>query len=625
MSSPEPRIGVYVCQCGVNIGSVVNVEEVVNYAKTLPNVVVARNYLYTCSSPGQEMITKDIADHQLNRVIVAACTPRLHETTFRRTIEKAGLNPYMLEIANIREHCVWVHASQPQKATVKAKDLVRMAVARSRLLEPLQRREVEAVSRALVVGGGIAGMRAAIDIAERGFEVYLVEKSPTLGGRAAQLARVFPTEDEAASLVKRLCERISSNPAIKVLTNAEVESVDGFIGNFVTTISVKLRRVNDSCDGCAECETVCPVELPNEYNYRLTVRKAIYLPSPSAYPPRYAIDEKCNLCGKCISACTRNAINLTETAAKVEVKFAGIIVATGFDPYEPQNGEFGYGLSRKVITQPQFVRLIDENGPTKGRLNSEGNPPKNVVFIACVGSRQHAGVYKTSQKDQKLNEYCSRICCSTSMQNELALKKKYPECNVFHLYRDIRTYGRGHEKIYEDIGNSSVYLMRYTETDPPTVSTNGDQVIVTVRDSLSGGEQFEISADLVVLGVGITPRASTRDLQLKLKIPSGPDGFIQEIHAKLRPVEVSTDGIFIAGTAQGPRDITESAISGSAAAAKAAITLSNGKVKLEPTISSVDPTKCDGCALCIEACTFKAISITEVAEGSETKKRAVCE
>jgi len=623
MSSEEPRIGVYICHCGVNIGSVVNVEEVTEYAQTLPNVVLAKNYLYMCSAPGQEMIAKDILEQKLNRIIVAACTPRLHESTFRRTIEKAGVNPYMLDVANIREHCSWVHASQPEKATKKAKDLVRMAVARARLLEPLEKKTVEATTRAMVVGGGVAGMRAAIDLAERGFEVYLVESSPTLGGRTAQLGKVFPTEDDAESLLQQMYNRIPSEPSIKVLTNADIESVEGFVGNFVATIAVRPRRVNDSCDACAKCESVCPIEVPNEHDYGLSTRKAIYLPNPSAYPPRYVIDEKnCNLCGKCLSACEKGAIDLTEKGAKVQAKVGTVIVATGFDPYQPPAGEFGNGLSPRVITLPQLARLLDDNGPSKGRLDLAGEP-KNVVFMACVGSRQRTGVHRPHTETQRLNEYCSRVCCATLLHNELDLKKKYPQCNVFHLYRDIRTYGRGQERLYEDATNSSIFFLRYNEEDPPVVTQNGDRLLVTVRDTLSGGERFEISADLVVLGVGMIPRASTRDLQAKLKIPSSPDGFIQEVHAKLRPVEVSTDGIFIAGAAQAPRDITESAISGSAAAAKAAITLAKGRVELEPTIAQVDHTKCDGCALCIEPCFFKAISLIQVVEEGRVRNRAL--
>ena len=624
MSSAEPRIGVYVCHCGVNIGSVVNVEEVAKYAQTLPNVVVAKSYLYMCSAPGQEMIAKDISEHKLNRVVVAACSPRLHETTFRRTLAKAGLNPFLLDVANIREHCSWVHPSRPAQATTKAKDIVRMAVARARLLEPLEKRVVEAATKTMVIGGGVAGMRAAIDLAERGLEVYLVEASPTLGGRTAQLGKVFPTDDYAQDLLERMYGKISQNSAIKVITNATVDSVEGFVGNFGVNISVKPRRVRESCDACAECEPACPIDVPDEYNEGLSYRKAIYLPNPVAYPSRYAIDEKnCNLCGKCVPACPKGSIDLSEVPAKLEIVVGAIIVATGFDPYEPPPTEFGYKSSEKIITLPQFVRMLDDKNRTSGKINLEGDQPRNIVFIGCVGSRQQRKSGEPASETQKLNEYCSRVCCAASLHCEIELKKRYPQWNVFHLYRDIRTYGRNQERLYEEAGNSSVIFLRYDENDPPTVAQKDNKTLVTVHDRLSGGEQFEIAADLVVLAVGMIPRQSTKDLQLKLKVPSSPDGFIQEIHAKLRPNEVSTDGFFIAGAAQGPKDITESAIAGSAAAAKAAAILANGRVELEPTVAQVDQTKCDGCVLCIEVCTFKAITVAETTEGGVKKKRAI--
>jgi heterodisulfide reductase subunit A len=623
MSSTEPRIGVYVCQCGVNIGAVIDVEEVAKYAQTLPSVVVAKSYLYMCSAPGQEMIAKDISEHKLSRVVVAACSPRLHETTFRRTLSKAGLNPFLLDVANIREHCSWVHPSHPALATAKAKDLVRMAVARARLLEPLEKRVVEAATKTMVIGGGVAGMRAAIDLADRGFEVYLVEESPTLGGRMAQLGKIFPTDDYAQDLLQRMYQEIFQNPAIKVLTNATVESVEGFVGNFGVNISVKPRRVTDSCNSCAECEPACPIEVPDEYSEGLSRRKAIYLPNRIAYPSRYVIDEKnCNLCGKCVTVCPKGAIDLSEAPAKLEIKVGAIIVATGFDPYAPSVAEFGYKSSEKIITLPQFVRMLDEKSPTLGKIGLDGNLTRNIVFIGCVGSRQQRKGGSLDE-NQKLNEYCSRVCCAASLHSEIELKKRYPQWNVFHLYRDIRTYGRNQEQLYEEAGNSSVLFLRFDENEPPTVTPKDDKVVVTVHDCLSGGEQIEIAADLVVLAVGMVPRESTKDLQLKLKVPSSPDGFIQEIHAKLRPVEVSTDGIFIAGAAQGPKDITESAIAGSAAAAKASGILANGHVELEPTVAQIDQSKCDGCVLCVEVCSFKAISVAEVSDGGETKKRAI--
>jgi heterodisulfide reductase subunit A len=440
----------------------------------------------------------------------------------------------------------------------------------------------------------------------------------------AQLGKIFPTDDYAQDLLRRMYLQVSQNAAIKVLTNATVESVEGFVGNFGVNVSVTPRRVTDSCNACSKCEPVCPIEVEDEFNEGMSRRKAIYLPSPVAYPSIYAIDEKnCNLCGKCLAACPKDAIDLSEAPAKLEIKVGAIIVATGFDPYEPKPTEFGYKLSEKIVTLPQFVRMLDEKNPVLGKIELDDNLTRNIVFIGCVGSRQQKRSDGSSSEDEKLNEYCSRVCCAASLHSEIELKKRYPQWNVFHLYRDIRTYGRNQERLYEEAGNSPVIFLRYDENDPPTVAQKNDKILVTVHDRLSNGEQFEIAADLVVLAVGMIPRQSTKDLQLKLKVSSSPDGFIQEVHAKLRPVEVSTDGIFIAGAAQGPKDITESAIAGSAAAAKAAAILANGRVELEPTVAQIDQTKCDGCVLCVEVCSFKAISVVEASEGGEVKKRAI--
>ena len=397
-------------------------------------------------------------------------------------------------------------------------------------------------------------MRAAIDLAERGLEVYLVEQSPTLGGRTAQLGTVFPTDDYAADLLHRMYQKISSNPNIKVLTNATVESVEGFVGNFGVNISVKPRRVTDACDACAECEPACPIEIPDEYNVGLSRRKAIYLANPVAFPFKYVIDEKnCNLCGKCVIACTKDAIDLTEASGKLEMKVGAVVIATGFDPYEPQKTEFGYGLSEKVVTLPQFIRMLEHKEPLQGKTDLNGNRPRNIVFIACVGSRQLRKSGASSGEKAKVNEYCSRVCCSASLHTELELKKRYPQWNVFHVYRDIRTYGRNQEKLYEEAGNSSVIFLRYDENTSPTVTPDGDKMLVTVRDRLSGGEQFEISADLVVLATGMVPRESTKDLQLKLKVPSSPDGFSSGKSAQnCRPIEVSNRRNLHSGSSAGP-------------------------------------------------------------------------
>lgn len=620
----EPRIGVYICHCGTNIAGVVDVEDVAKYAATLPNVVVAKTYLYMCSAPAQAMIQEDIKEHKLNRVIVASCSPRMHEPTFRKVCQEGGLNPYLFEMTNIREHCSWVHPDQPEKATKKAKGLIRMSVARARLLEPLQKREMGVVVRALVLGAGVAGIRAALDLAKRGFEVYLVEKAPSIGGRMARLDSLYPTGEQALEVLKPLMDEAASNPKIKLFTNSEMNAVEGFIGNFKVKIKVNPRYVTDKCDACTKCEAVCPIEVSDEFNYGLSMRKAIYMPFQDAVPKRYVIDNKnCNKCGECIKVCPKEAINLEEQPQEIEADIGTIIVAIGHDLYEPPEGEYGYKICDNVITMPQLERLLDKNGPTNGQLIFNGSTPKSVLFISCVGARQEPGIYKPLKEDQTLNRYCSRVCCMASLKNAIEIKKRYPNTQVFYLFRDIRSFGKGHEEYYMKAGESRVFFVKYKPEEPPVVSNSPNGTIVTVHDVLTGGETLAIPADLVVLNVSMVPSASADDVQSVLKIPRGIEGFFTEAHAKLRPLETATEGIFLAGTAQGPKDITDSAAMGSAAAAKVAIPLAKGKVELEPTIAFIDLSKCDGCAMCVEPCTFKAITIEEYKENDAVKKRAV--
>ncbi|MGQ9460298.1 MAG: 4Fe-4S binding protein [Candidatus Bathyarchaeaceae archaeon] len=612
MPQEEIRIGVYVCHCGVNIAAVVDSEAVAKYAATLPNVVVAKDHVYMCSAPGQSMIKEDIKEHKLNRVIVASCSPIMHEPTFRRCVSEAGLNPYLFEMANIREQCSWVHPKEPEKATQKAKDLVRMAVAKARLLERLHGKEAGVTLRALVIGAGIAGMRSALDLADRGFEVYLIEKAPSIGGRMAQLNELYPTGEYALDVLKPVMDAVMSHPKIKVFTNSKLEALDGFIGNFKATIIVKPRYVRNECDLCGNCETVCPVEVPNEFDFGLSKRKAIYLSFAAALPRMYVIDyENCNKCGKCIEACKRGAIDLKEQPMKMEVDVGTIIVATGHDIYEPPKGEYGYKVYDNVITLHQLERLLDENGPTKGQLQIKGSTPKSVVFISCVGSRQEPEIYQPIEKDQQLNRYCSRVCCTATFQNALTIKKKYPATRIYYLFRDIRTFGKGHEELYRKASETGVMFVKYKPETPPLVSKEGESLVVTVQDILTENETLAIPVDLVVLNVGVVPRADASEIQDKLRIPRGADGFFQEVHAKLRPLDTAIDGVYLAGTAQGPKDITDSAAQGSAAAAKACIPLARGKVYVELTIATVNEDLCSGCRICEAVCEYGAIEMQE--------------
>jgi len=624
MSSEEPRIGVYICHCGINIAATVDVEDAAKYAATLPNVVLAKHYMYMCSAPAQAMIKNDIKEHGLTRVVVASCSPRMHELTFRRVVEEGGLNPYLSDMTNIREHCSWVHSEEPKKATKKAKDLIRMSVARAALLEPLQKRVVEVTVRALVIGAGIAGMRTATDLAQRGFEVYLAEKEPYIGGRMAQLNRVYPTGDDAYRLLKPLMNAVVSNSKIKLLTKSKLTAVDGYIGNFKAKILTNPRHVNEHCDACGKCEAVCPIEVSNEFDFGLSKRKAIYLPLSDAVPHRYVVDDiNCNKCAKCVEACEKSAINLDEQSKESEVDVGTITVAIGHDLYEPPKGEFGYKVYENVITTGQLERILNQNGPTKGQLLRKESQPESVVFISCVGGRQEPGIYQPIDKDRPLNRYCSRACCMTGLNNALEIKEKYPKTRVYYIYRDIRAFGKGHEDYYRKAGEAGVIFIKYKPEAPPAVSGEFGSIIVTVQDMLTSNVTLAIPTDYVVLNVGMVPRAEAPEVQGMLKIAKGVEGFFTEAHAKLRPLDTPTDGIFLAGTAQGPKDITDSAAMGSAAAAKASVPLAKGKVELEPVVAHIELDKCDGCAMCVEPCTFKAISIEERKENGEVKKRAV--
>lgn len=601
MLSEEPRVGVYVCHCGLNIAGVVDVKQVVEYAKTLPNVVVAKDYTFMCSAPGQQMIKDDVKAQKLNRVVVAACSPSLHEPTFRRATKEAGLNPYLMEMVNIREHCSWVHPQEKDAATEKAKDLVRMAVAKARLLEPLDTIVSKVEPCALVLGGGVAGLEAALDLAKRGAEVYLVEKAPTLGGNAARLGKLAFSNMRGVELVKTLVDAVKSNPKIRIFTNAELVGLDGSVGNFKAKIKINPRFVNEKCNLCGKCVEVCPVEVPNEYEFNLSKRKAIYLPYAEAYPPIYVIDtEKCTKCRKCIEVCKPGAINLEDKGSEIEARVGCVILAIGYTPYEPYKGEYGYGTSPNVITLFQLERLLDPTGPTKGQLLIDGKAPNAMAFIMCVGS------LTTSPT---ANVYCSRMCCTTSLKDILEIKEQYPDTALFVLYKHMRTYGRLEERLYEKASEKGVVFVRFEE--PPKVKVKRDGIELKVYDLLTQ-ENLEIPVDMVVLAVGMNPSKELEKVRSITKVGCTPDGFVREAHLKLRPVETPSDGIFLAGTVSGPRNITESVISGSAAAAKAAVLISKEQVEVEPIIARVIEDVCSGCGTCVAQCPFGAISIKEV-------------
>jgi heterodisulfide reductase subunit A len=593
----EPRIGVFVCHCGKNIAGVVDVREVVEYARDLENVVFAIDNKYVCSSIGQEEIKDATKEYNLNRIVVAACSPRMHEQTFRRTLEEANLNPFLLEMSNIREQCSWVHM-QDLNATTKAKSLVRMAVAKARYLEPFEKKKVKVIPKALVIGGGVAGIQAALDIADQGFEVYLVEKDVSLGGHMVQLDKTFPTMDCSICILGPKMVDVTKHERIKVFTYAEVEEIDGYVGNFRVKIRKKARFVNESCTACDICARFCPIEVPNEFDLGLAKRKAIYIPFPQSVPMIYTIDaEHCIGCGLCKAVCEPKAIDDFQKDEVVEVEVGTIIIATGYELYDASKvEEYGYKKHENVITSLEFERLINAAGPTEGKLIriSDKKEPKRIAFIQCVGSRS-----------ERANVYCSGVCCMYTLKHTQQIKEKNPDAEVYVLYMDLRAVGKGYEEFYWRAKNLGVEFIRGRPSKILEDEKTKNLRIFVENTVL--GRNMEIEAELVVLAPSIIPR-NVEKIKKMLNLTSSPDGFLMEAHAKLRPVDTLTPGVFLAGCAQSPKDIPSSVAQGSAAASRAA-TIMREEIEIEPIVAYVTPELCFGCELCKEICDFNALDM----------------
>ena len=610
INNEEIRVGVYVCHCGVNVGGVVNCPEVAEYAKTLPNVVVAKDYKYMCSDPGQSLIQDDIKEHNLNRIVVAACSPRLHEPTFRRCVEEAGLNKFLFEFANLREQDSWVHMTQPEEATAKAKDLTRMAVAKARLLEPLEASKVAVDKKCLVIGGGVAGIQSALDLADMGFKTYMVERNPTIGGRMGQLDKTFPTLDCSMCILAPKMVDTSKHENIELITYAEVKEVDGYIGNFTVKVEKKPRYVKEEdCTGCGQCQEVCPIEIPNYYDEGVGMVRAAYIPFPQAVPLCATIDKNyCIDCGLCETVCGPEAIDRNMEPEEIELHVGTIIAATGYDPYDPtEKYEYGYGRYTNVITAMEIERMINASGPTGGHVQkpSDGKEPKRVAFIHCVGSR-----------DEQIGKpYCSRVCCMYSMKNAQLCIDHEPDTEVTCYYMDIRSFGKGFEEFYKT--SQEKYGIEFIRGRPAEILENDDLTLTVRAEDTLLGKVTEYTYDLVVLSVGLEPPKGSNELRQTLGLSRTSDGFYMEAHPKLRPVDTLTDGVYIAGVAQGPKDIPDSVAQGSAAASRAAIPMAKGEVEIEPIIAANDEAICGACQVCVELCPFAAISIATGVGGKE--------
>ncbi len=604
------RIGVFVCHCGTNIAATVDVKAVAEAMSKEPAVVFSVDYQYMCSEVGQTLIQDTIKEQKLDGVVVCSCSPRMHEQTFRKAAAKAGLNPYMVEIANIREQCSWIHKDMVT-ATEKAIILARTAVAKVQLNAPLTAGESPVTKRALVIGGGIAGIQTALDIAEAGYDVDIVEKNSTIGGKMTQIDKTFPTLDCASCILTPKMVDCAQNEKIHIYAYSEVEAVSGFVGNFTVKIRKKARYVDATkCTGCGVCTEKCPQKkIPNEFNLGMDNRRAIYIPFAQAVPKVATIDaDNCNMlkngkCGVCAKVCSAGAIDYKQQDEIVEEKYGAIVAATGYNPISLEKfDEFAYSQSKDVITSLEFERLTNAAGPTSGQLlrPSDGVHPHTIVFVQCVGSRSTTECGK---------QYCSKICCMYTAKHAMLTREKYPDTDVYVFYIDVRTPGKNFDEFYRRAVEE--YGVHYIKGMVGKVAPRADGKLMVQASDLIANEQLHIEADLVVLAAAIEPDKTARSIATMLTASMDTNDFFTEAHPKLRPVESPTAGVFLSGVCQGPKDIPETVSQASAAAAKVIGLLSKDKLTCNPCVAHSDELMCNGCSACEKVCPYGAITYSD--------------
>jgi heterodisulfide reductase subunit A len=602
------RIGVFVCWCGSNIAETVDVAQAAAVIAKIPGVVHSVDYKYMCSDPGQELVKQAIKEHNLTGVVVASCSPRMHEKTFRKAAADAGLNPYMMEMANIREQCSWVHDNKAD-GTQKAIDLIRMMVEKVKRNKPLQNIKIPVTRKALVIGGGVTGIQAALDIAAGGVPVILLEKDMSIGGHMSKLDETFPTLDCSQCILTPKMVEVAQNPLVTIMTYSELEKLEGFIGNFKATIRKKARYVNvQECTGCGTCWQKCPVKVPSEFEQGLGIRKAIYIPFPQAVPSRPRIDaEHClklttGKCGICAKICPKQCISYEDKDILIEEEIGAIVVATGYQLMPTSAfGEYGYGKYKDVVTSLQFERMVCASGPTLGDFQrpSDGKKPKTVVFVKCVGSRDPAHYYS----------YCSKICCMYTAKQTMLFRHKVHDGNAYVFYIDIRSNGKNYEEFVRRAQEEDG--AQYIRGRVSAVYQDGEDLVVEGADTLTNS-QVKIRADLVVLATAMEPPKGIKELAQKLGIGYDQFGWLTEAHPKLRPVESATAGIFLAGCALSPRDIPDSVSEASGAAAKVLGLVSKSELEKEGVVAKVRECSCTGCQNCIRVCPYTAISLKDI-------------
>jgi len=604
------RIGVFVCHCGSNIAATVDVKKVAEAAMMEPGVVHSDDYQYMCSEAGQARIMAAIQEKGLTGIVVCACSPRMHETTFRKAAERAGLNPYMVEIANIREHCSWIHKDL-EEGTKKAVILTRAAIAKVNLNTPLMSGESRVTKRALVIGGGIAGIQTALDIADAGYEVDIVEKTPSIGGRMSQVDKTFPTLDCSACILTPKMVEAAAHDKITIYTYSEVEKVGGFVGDFTVDIRKKARSIDmDKCTGCGVCQEKCPYKkTPSEFNQGLNNRSAVYTPFAQAIPNVPVIDRehcikfKTGKCGVCAKVCQAGAVDYEQQDEIVTEKYGAVVVATGFDTIKLDDfDEYAYSQSPDVITSLELERIMNAAGPTKGHLEriSDGKAPKNMVFIQCVGSRDITCRGKS---------YCSKICCMYTAKHAMLIRDKYPGVNVTVFYIDVRTPGKNFDEFYRRAVEE--YGVNYIKGQVGKVAPQPDGQLLVQGVDLLDNKQILVEADMVVLATAIEPDSSVRRIATMLTASIDTNNFLTEAHPKLRPVESPTAGVFLSGVCQGPKDIPETVAQAGAAAIKAVGLLAKDKLLTNPCTAKSDELLCNGCSNCENVCPYGAISYEE--------------